>query len=74
MQQYDHITTCPCILRTAIRVFLPFFTFENDFKNYVVVKLRENYEVVLKKKPRGYLNVLSSEGTRLGAIKEVSWW
>ena len=74
MQQYDHITTSPCILRTAIRVFLPFFTFENDFENYVVVKLRKKYEVVLKNKPRSCLNALSSNGTWLGAIKEVSWW
>lgn len=53
-------------------MLLPFFTFENDFENYVVVKLRENYEVFLKKKPRGYFNALSSGGTRLGVVKEVS--
>jgi len=74
MHHYDCITTSSCILRNAIRVFLPFFNFENDFENCVVVKLRQNYEVVLKSQPRGYLNVLSSDGTRLGAVKEVSLW
>ena len=55
-------------------MFLPFFNFESDFENCVVVKLRQNYEVFLKSKTRGYLNVLSSDGTRLGAVKEVSLW
>ena len=54
-------------------MFLPFFTNEENFAKFVVIKLREFYEVRFMKRTRGYVNSLSSSGTRLGAVKEVSW-
>lgn len=60
-------------LRNAVYVFLPFFTHEKNFSKFVVIKLREWYEVWFTQKTRGYLNFLSSDGTRLGAVKDVSW-
>jgi len=59
-----------CALRNAIQEFLQFFTFKDDFEKFVI-KLRECYTAWLKKGTR-YLNALSSEGTEVGAVKEVS--
>jgi len=46
------------------------FTFEEDFVEFIASKLRVCYQSWFKKKPRGYINILSAEGTRLGAVKE----
>ena len=61
-----------CPLREAICELGRFFKFENEFLQCVVVNLRGSYEASVKSKARGYINVLSSHGTELGAIKEVS--
>ena len=54
-------------------VLVQFFTCEEDFLKFIVVKLREHYEGWLKKKLRGYINyILSTGGTPLSAVKEVS--
>jgi len=60
------------VLRNALYVLLPYFTFEDDFMKFIVVKLKECYDHLLKKKPRGYIKGLSIEGTLLGAVQEVS--
>jgi len=60
------------VLRNAIYFLLPYFTFEDDFMKFIVVKLKECYDHLLKKKPRGYIKGLSIEGTLLGAVQEVS--
>ena len=51
-------------------MFLPFFTNEENFAKFVVIKLREFYEFRFTKKTS--VNSLSSNGTRLNAVKEVS--
>ena len=61
-----------CPFREAICELGCFFRFENEFLQCVVVKLRSCYEASVKSKARGYINFLSSHGTELGAIKEVS--
>ena len=60
------------VLRNAVYFLLPYFTFEDDFMKFIVVKLKECYDHLFKKKPRGYINRLSIEGTLLGAVQEVS--
>jgi len=61
-----------CHQRNAVYFLLPYFTFEDDFMKFIVVKLKECYDHLLKKKPRGYIKGLSIEGTLLGAVQEVS--
>jgi len=39
---------------------------------FIVVKLRKCYEGLFKKKPPNYINSLSTLGTQLDAIKNVS--
>jgi len=60
------------VLRDAVHVLQPFFTFEEDFMKYIVVKLRERYEGWFKEKQQGYLNKLSVSGQQVDAVKDVS--
>ena len=58
--------------RNAIDVLIDVFTFKEDFVEFIAIKLRECYQSWFRKKPRGYINRLSVDGTLLGAVKEVS--
>ena len=58
------------VLRNAVVVLMHFFTCEEDFLKFIVVKLRERYEGWFTKKPRGY--ICSTGATLLSEVKEVS--
>ncbi len=59
------------VYRNAINAFAECFTFEHEFLEHIMKGLYQCYSRWIEKRKTGCVDVLSREGTELGAVREV---